>query len=127
MSEPTVNSDGSRSYTVTVTLGNTTTLDQMKDELPAAITGSSPEDHDYSMVTAYCIMAPAGGTISNLNIDASQVDKQEEATLYGNDVWAGYVDTNPSTTSTFTYTVTVSAEAESDLTVWTTPTEQTFA
>lgn len=127
VSEPTINADSSKSYTVTVTLGNTTTLDQMKDELPAAITGSTPEDHDYSMVTAFCIMAPAGGTISNLNIDASQVDKQEEATLYGNDVWAGYVDTNPSTTSTFTYTVTVSPEAESDLTVWTTPTAQTFA
>jgi hypothetical protein len=38
LSEPTTNADGTKSYQVTVTLHNTTTLEQMEDELPDYIT-----------------------------------------------------------------------------------------
>ncbi len=123
--QSTKNSDGSTTYSVQVTLTNTTTLDEMQ-ELPQYITGLAPESHNYSMVTAFCIMAPAGGTISNLSINADVVNNQEEATLYGNDVWAGSIQTYPSATSTFTYDVTTSPNAQSDLTVWKTPTGRTF-
>lgn len=127
VSEPTLNQDGSKSYTVTVTLHNTTTLEQMESELPAYIVGVTPEVHHYSMITAYLIMAPAGGSITNVDIQSDEVNVQEESTLYGNDVWAGYVNTYPSSTSTFTYTVTTSPEATSPLTLWMTPTGQSFS
>jgi hypothetical protein len=127
VSAPTVNSDGSKSYTVTVTLGNTTTLEQMEDGLPGYITGVTPEVHHYSMITAFLAMAPAGGTITNFQVNADEVNAQQEASLYGNDVWAGYVNIYPSSTATFTYTVTTAPNPASDLTVWTTPTGRSFA
>lgn len=127
VSEPTLNQDGSKSYTVTVTLHNTTTLEQMQNELPAYIVGVTPEVHHYSMITAYLIMAPAGGTITNLDVQSDEVNVEEESTLYGNDVWAGYVNTYPSNTSTFTYTVTTSPDATTGLSLWTTPTGQSFS
>ena len=125
VSEPTVNADGTKSYQVTVTLHNTTTLEQMKNELPAYITGLLPESHNYSMVTSYLAMAPAGGTITDFKVDANEVNSEAEATLYGNDVWAGYVNIYPSATATFTYTVTCAAGA-SDLSMWMTPTGRSF-
>ena len=126
VSEATVNEDGTRSYTVTVTLHNTTTLDQMENELPTYITGLTPEVHNYSMITSYLAMAPAGGTITDFQVDADEVNAEQEATLYGNDVWAGYVNIYPSSTATFTYTVTTAANPSSDLEVWTTPTGRSF-
>jgi hypothetical protein len=110
---------------VTVTLHNTTTLEQMEDELPDYITGTTPEVHNYSMITSFMAMAPAGGTISDFKVDADEVNSEAEATLYGNDVWAGYVNIYPSATATFTYTVTTAAGAN-DLSVWTTPTGRSF-
>lgn len=126
VSSPVVNTDGTKSYNVTVTLHNTTTLEQMEYELPAYIVGATPEVHNYSMITSYLAMAPAGGTITNFQVNADEVNAEGEATLYGNDVWAGYVNIYPSNTATFTYTVTVPAGTETDLTVWTTPTGQSF-
>lgn len=126
VSEPTTNADGSKSYNVTVTLGNTTTLEQMQNELSDYIVGVTPQVHHYSMITSYLIMAPAGGSISNLQVSSDEVNAQQEASLYGNDVWAGYVNIYPSSTATFTYTVTTSPQAQTDLTVWTTPTGRSF-
>jgi hypothetical protein len=125
LSEPTTNADGTKSYQVTVTLHNTTTLEQMEDELPDYITGTTPEVHNYSMITSFMAMAPAGGTISDFKVDADEVNSEAEATLYGNDVWAGYVNIYPSATATFTYTVTTAAGAN-DLSVWKTPTGRSF-
>lgn len=121
------NADGTKSYNVTVTLHNTTTLEQMEDELPSYIVGVTPEVHHYSMITSYLAMAPAGGTISNFQVSADEVNAEGEATLYGNDVWAGFVNIYPSNTATFTYTVTVPAGTQTDLAVWTTPTGRSFA
>ena len=121
------NADGTKSYNVTVTLHNTTTLEQMEDELPSYIVGVTPEVHHYSMITSYLAMAPAGGTISNFRVSADEVNAEGEATLYGNDVWAGFVNIYPSNTATFTYTVTVPAGTQTDLAVWTTPTGRSFA
>lgn len=126
VSAPTLNTDGSKTYTVTVTLGNTTTLEQMQSELPSYIVGVTPEVHHYSMITSFMAMAPAGGSISDFTVSADEVNAQQEASLYGNDVWAGYVNIYPSSTATFTYKVTTSPEATSDLTVWTTPTGRSF-
>ena len=53
------------------------------------------------------------------------MNSEAEATLYGNDVWAGYVNIYPSATATFTYTVTTAAGAN-DLSVWKTPTGRSF-
>lgn len=125
--EPTTNDDGSVSYPVTVTLHNTTTLDQMQHELTEYITGIVPESHGYGMITSFLAMAPAGGSISNFQIDADEVMNQGEATLYDHDVYAGYVNTLPSNTTTFTYTVTTAPNPASDLTLWTTPTGRSFA
>lgn len=124
--EAVTNADGSTSYAVTTTLHNTTTAEQML-ELPSYITGTTPEVHNYSMVTCFIIMAPEGGTITDLAIDADKVHTHTEATLYGHDVWAGFIQTYPSATSTFTYTVTTSPEATEPLEVWMTPTGQTFS
>lgn len=124
--DPVYNQDGSKSYDVTVTLHNTTTMDQMQNELPTYITGQAPESHGYSMITAYLIMAPAGGSITNLQVSADTVNKQEEATLYDHDVWAGYVNILPSNTATFTYTVTTSSSATDPLAMQMTPTGQSF-
>lgn len=125
VSTPTTNADGTKSYQVTVTLHNTTTLEQMENELPSYITGLTPEVHHYSMITSFMAMAPAGGTISDFKVDADEVNSESEATLYGNDVWAGYVNIYPSATATFTYTVTTAAGAN-DLSIWTTPTGRSF-
>lgn len=127
VSAPVQNADGTKSYNVTVTLHNTTTLEQMEDELPSYITGLTPEVHHYSMITSYLAMAPAGGTISNFQVSADEVNAEGEASLYGNDVWAGFVNIYPSNTATFTYTVTVPAGTQTDLAVWTTPTGRSFA
>jgi hypothetical protein len=126
VSAPVQNADGTKSYNVTVTLHNTTTLEQMEDELPGYIVGVTPEVHHYSMITSYLAMAPAGGTISNFQVSADEVNAEGEASLYGNDVWAGFVNIYPSNTATFTYTVTVPAGTQTDLAVWTTPTGRSF-
>lgn len=103
VSEPTTNADGSKSYQVTVALHSTTALEQMEDELPAYITGQTPEVHSCSMIVSLMAMTLAGGTISAFKVDADEANSEAEVTLCGNDVWAGYVNIYPSATATFTY------------------------
>lgn len=122
--QPQLNQDGSKSYPVTVTLHNTTT-NELMEQLPAYITGGAPAD-THAMRTSFILMAPAGGSITNVSVDADELPTLQEASLYGNDVWAGIVYIYPANTATFTYTVTTSSDATSALTVHATPTAQTF-
>lgn len=97
--EPTTNADGRKSYQVTATLQNTTALEQMEDELPAYITGQTPEASNCSMIVSFVAMAAAGGTISDFKVDADEANSEAEVTLCGTDVWAGYVNSYPSATA----------------------------
>ena len=73
------------------------------------------------------LTAPAGGSISNVNLQEGVLRApMVETTLYGLDVWAGVVQADPGSTATVTYDVTTSPNAAADLTIHQTPTCQTF-
>ncbi len=86
-----------------------------------------PESHGYSMINGPLLVAPAGGTIGNVQRDGDASTPLIETSLYGHDVWAGELVTYPGGTTTVTYDVTTSPVVASDLAIWQTPTAQTFA
>ena len=113
------NSDGSTTYSVTTTITNSITEEEV--EMAAQyILGSTLNGKNKYDVYLY---APAGGTISN--VDASHQDgKVRHYTIDGNQVAKVTVKIPAEGVTTITYLVTTSAEAEGELQIRQTPMAQ---
>ena len=124
----TRNADGSTTYDVTTTLTNTIT-DQIVAGAPAYITGGNMQYKRSTgdMVSVLILVAPAGGTISDVSVDAPEFGVWHLSSLYGFDAWSSQVNTYPQETRTITYKVTTSPDAATNLAVRSTPTGQAAA
>lgn len=92
---------------------------------PGYIQGSSPARRNpCDMVTHLLLVAPAGGTVENVNCSTS-VASGHYHSLNGLPVWTGMVNTNMGEQTVFTYDVTVAVGA-AELTIRQTPTGQTI-
>ena len=113
------NSDGSVTYSVTTTITNSITEEEV-EMASAYIVGSSLTGRNRYDVYLY---APAGGTISN--VDASHKDgKVRHYTIDGNQVAKVTVRIPAESVTTITFLVTTSPEAEGDLQIRQTPMAQ---
>lgn len=118
------NDDGTATYAVTTTFTNTATYDEL-EELKNYVRGYGPsKDRFDDMVLYPLLMAPAGGTISNVQV--SKGNDFMEFSLYGRNVWEGHLNLHAEQTITVTYDVTVSANAQADMTLRTTALAQEF-
>lgn len=116
--EPVVNSDGSRTYSVTVQLTNTITKDEIRAAGAQYILG-----RDGAIVGAVHLFAPAGGTIDKFS-SSFQVKRYEY-----HDLALGYLPKiiiAPGKTQTITYEVTTAPGVETPLTISQTPTLQKY-
>lgn len=122
--QPVDNSDGSRSYQVTVTLTNTMTAEE-EATAPQYVSGyASAKRSVGDMVFRLYLYAPAGGSISGQNISGGDLSLQD-ASHNGLQVSFGQLRLLPGETCTVTYTVTTSPEAAGkDLALRVTPTAQ---
>ncbi|MDP9860737.1 hypothetical protein J2S71_002433 [Olsenella profusa DSM 13989] len=122
------NADGSTTYEVTTTLGNMIT-DQIVASAPTYITGGNMQYKRSTgdMVSVLILVAPAGGTISDVRVDSPAFGVWHLPSLYGFDAWSSQVNTYPQETRTITYKVTTSPDAAADLVVRSTPTGQAMA
>lgn len=76
------------------------------------------------MLTMMMFYAPAGGTITNMNVNGYQNGDWTEASLQGHQVLRGLFQTDTQETTTFTYNVVVPAGATQVMTLRTTPLAQ---
>ena len=123
--DATRNADGSMTYAVQTMLTNTATEDELADA-PEYVTGYSPAKRDVNDIFSapVILMAPAGGTITNMQVDGEGT--AGEGSLYGFDAWLATANMEPQETVTFAYDVTTAPGAAADLTVDQTPTAQRF-
>lgn len=119
----TTNADGSTTYHMATTMTNTVNPDEAAQHDPS---GYLKGNRDYAMANGTLLVAPAGGSISNVVVDGETLGAMTEATLYGLDAWAGVLGVEPGTTTTVRYDVTTSPNATQDLAIHQTPTCQTF-
>ena len=118
--QATLNADGTISYPATSTFTNTLTTDEAQTFghmiLGAAQTGE--------MTTVVSLLAPAGGTISNVNATGTPISPFAESTYESHDLWMSTLHIGCGETITVTYTVTTSSTASTadGLTVRSTPT-----
>lgn len=118
------NADGSTTYHMSTTMGNTVNREEAAQHDPSGYLKGSA---DFALVEGLLLTAPAGGSISNVNLQEGVLRApMVEASLYGLDVWAGVVQADPGSTATVTYDVTTSPNATQDLAIHQTPTCQTF-
>lgn len=116
----TLNSDGTMSYPATSTFTNTLTTDEAQTlqhiVLGAAQTGE--------MTTVVSLLAPAGGTISNVNATGTPISPFAESSYESHDLWMSTLHIGCGETVAVTYTVTTSSTASvaDGLTVRSTPT-----
>lgn len=123
------NSDGTTSYHVTTTMTNNLTLAEAANQVDY-ITGYHPNKKDRAgMFMHVYLVAPAGGTISNIITEGGDFSPQPFTEMPYNQ-WT-FFTASPvlagGETITISYDVTVSAEAEQPLMVRTTPTAQVVA
>ena len=117
--QTTTNSDGTVSYRVTTTVGNTITEDQAKSA-PAYISGGNPAKTDVSTMIINCfLLAPAGGNITDVTLNGAT--SGDAIMLYGHAGVRQSLSLNAQQSATLQYTVTVPKEATGDLTVDQTP------
>lgn len=118
------NSDGTKTYTVTTTLKNELTQNEVQG-VPRYVLGARfrGTDQDGTMAVLVDFVAPAGGKIEVLDSTFGP----QETTYMNRDVWRNVAEISPQETESVTYTVTVPAEAVSDLTLNMTPTCQKAA
>lgn len=117
--QATTNSDGTVSYRVTTTVGNTITEDQAKSA-PAYISGGNPAKTDVSTMIINCfLLAPAGGNITDVTLNGAT--SGDAIMLYGHAGVRQSLSLNAQQSATLQYTVTVPKEATGDLTVDQTP------
>ncbi len=116
----TKNADGSTTYEVTTTATNTMTEEEAQT-LPDYVVGSNPDKRSRGdMVTLLLLLAPAGGTISDIQATGG-VFSNSHGTLYGFDGERCMVQEEPGETTTITYKVTTATTATQPLAVRQTP------
>ena len=123
------NSDGTTSYRVTTTMTNNLTLAEAANQVDY-ITGYHPNKKNRAgMFMHVYLVAPAGGSISNISTEGGDFSPQPFTEMPYNQ-WT-FFTASPvlagGETITISYDVTVSAEAEQPLMVRTTPTAQVVA
>lgn len=123
------NNDGTTSYHVTTTMTNNLTLAEAANQVDY-ITGYHPNKKNRAgMFMHVYLVAPAGGTISNITTEGGDFSPQPFTEMPYNQ-WT-FFTASPvlagGETITISYDVTVSAEAEQPLMVRTTPTTQVVA
>lgn len=123
------NADGTTSYHVTTTMTNNLTLAEAANQVDY-ITGYHPNKKDRAgMFMHVYLVAPAGGSISNISTEGGDFSPQPFTEMPYNQ-WT-FFTASPvlagGETITISYDVTVSAEAEQPLMVRTTPTAQVVA
>ncbi len=123
------NSDGTTSYRVTTTMTNNLTLAEAANQVDY-ITGYHPNKKNRAgMFMHVYLVAPAGGSISNISTEGGDFSPQPFTEMLYNQ-WT-FFTASPvlagGETITISYDVTVSAEAEQPLMVRTTPTAQVVA
>lgn len=128
VSDGTANADGTTTYHVTTTLTNHLTADEA-DNSASYITGYNLDRRDNTdMVMWIYLVAPAGGSISNVSQEGGDVALQDFTELPYNGLSVTFA--NPridgGETMTVTYAVTCAAGA-APMTVRTTPTAQSVA
>lgn len=128
VSDGTTNADGTTTYHVTTTLTNHLTADEANNSVKA-ITGVNLARRDNTdMVMWIYLVAPAGGSISNVSQEGGDMTLQDFTELPYNGLSVTFA--NPridgGETMTVTYTVTCAAGA-APMTVRTTPTAQSVA
>lgn len=128
VSDGIINADGTTTYHVTTTLTNHLTADEA-DNSASYITGCNLDRRDNTdMVMWIYLMAPAGGSISNVSQEGGDVALQDFTELPYNGLSVTFA--NPridgGETMTVTYAVTCAAGA-APMTVRTTPTAQGVA
>ena len=124
----TTNADGTTTYHVTTTLKNNLDPNQA-DEQVTYITGYNTAKRSVDdMIDKVYLFAPAGGSISNVQIDGYVPAEfpLKEGTYNGNQVFYVTVQTQGNSATTLNYDVTTAAGA-SELSVRQTPTAQTVA
>ena len=120
----TQNTDGSAVYDVRTTFTNGITQEEA-DVAPSYVTGISPSKRSVDdMFLNPLLVAPAGGSISDVIVEGTGVGSLGEGTLYGFDIWGGGFNMGAQETLTVTYKVHVPAGAVEELTVRQTPTAQ---
>lgn len=118
----TKSGDGTSTYQVTTTLTNTLKKGEVAS-LPSYVASSMPDNRGDERLGVF-LYAPAGGSISNVQVNGSNLTLAA-AKHDGLDVQFGIVDLLPEETCTITYTVTTPKEADGkDLKVSMTPTCQ---
>lgn len=128
MSSGMVHGDGTTSYQMTVTVKNTITADEAAN-LPSYVgVNQIQEDGSTKLVPLeryiVYLMAPAGGSISDVKVSGDGNMTMKDATYNGLGVTYGMLDLYDQQQCTITYTVTTPAEAGGDLTLRVTPTCQ---
>lgn len=123
------NSDGTVSYHVTTTMTNNLTLEESEKQTPY-ITGVHPNKKTRAdMFMHVYLVAPAGGSISNISTEGGDLSPQPFTEMPYNR-WT-FFTASPilagGETIIISYDVTVSAEAEQPLVIRTTPTAQVVA
>lgn len=118
--QATLNADGTVSYPVTSTLTNTLTTDEAKTLMHMVLGAAETGD----MTTVVNLVAPAGGTISNVSATGAPISPFAESTYESHDMWTSTLHITCGETVTVTYTVTTAnnASVADGLTVRSTPT-----
>lgn len=124
--EGTKNADGTTSYTVTTTLTNAMTSDEAASDVDYIVGGNPLKRDRGDMVTGLILMAPAGGSISDVQGSGGVFAVAAQGQAYGFDTVSCNVQDLPGETTTVTYTVTTSPQATQPLTVQRTPAARSF-
>lgn len=109
VSAPITNADGTQTYEVTTTFGNSITPEEA-EEAPAYITGTSPAKRSVDdMYVQPLLLVPAGGSISDIQV--SNGEEMRGGTLYGFSIWTGGINLAAQEQVTISYKVTTAAGA----------------
>lgn len=122
----TKNADGTTSYRVTTTLANTMTADEASGDVDYIVGGNPLKRDRGDMVTGLILMAPAGGSISDVSGSGGVFAVAAQGPVYGFDAVFCNVQDLPGETTTVTYTVTTSPQATEPLAVQSTPLARSF-
>lgn len=137
----TINSDGSRTYPITVTYWNMVDPNNLDEVSGSMRAHSSIRRTDQEMICWIYLSAPEGGYISDFSSEGEFMPKDTtwrtngsyvsgemtQATLQGLDFWYGLTRTLPGESFTLRFNVTTSPDATEDLTVVRTPNAQEVA
>lgn len=120
------NADGTTSYQVITTLANTMTAEEASGDVDYIVGGNPLKRDRGDMVTGLILMAPAGGSISDVSGSGGVFAVAAQGQVYGFDAVSCNVQDLPGETTTVTYTVTTSPQATEPLAVQSTPLARSF-